>query len=820
MSVTHIFSLPSISCVNCVRPIETGLRALTSITIDSLSVDIVEKKLTIVVADPHHNSINAHELICKELDSLGVEYREIKSAEINKKLIEKNIFLHWVLGGLGIASGITILALSMFVSMPIIGSIIIAAISVPLTLILGASSYKEATVNLFKTRALTMDILFLLSTITVISISLASFFFPGLPMMFDAGLLIFGFRHIGYAIEASIQKAIGLGKNFKDRLPREVIVVRDLAFEKNLLKDIKIGEIILVQPGEIIPLDGICEDDDGLIFDTIRSGSNLPRSVVKEEVVLAGMTVAQGGKPMRILVKADVNTSYLSRLDEKIARAIHQKAAIETATNKILQYFIPTVILFSLISALIIGNFFSIGFAVQCAAAVLVAACPCTLGFITPLALKIGMNKAAEYGVSFDSAKKLEEARDIDSVVFDLNGTITEGTPSVERYGVIKDSNLSKEDFFAYFSLMEEKSLHPVGKAIRAFTNDQVKTKTKLWQFNMVTPSLNSGLSAIINNKIFTLGNQSMMEACGIDTALVLDTLKLKDEDSIIYLACEKQVVGFMLLQDKIRPNAIATINALKTMGKKVYLCTGADEATAKRYGSLLGISPSNIQAGCPGSALNDETMDKETFIKGLMQKGRRVAFVGDGPNDALAIAASNFGIAVKSIGGDEITESHAGAIINSGSLMPVANAFAVASETVANIKQNLIFSLCYNIGAMLVASGLLLSVGIMLNPSVGVLLMIIQTSMILGNAYTFKQRKLEHLQHERGAEEPLKGSYRLFAENMPSLGVKMKTVASIDASQNQDYEFKTPWLLRQDRDNYIIPSQDPKSSYMPRAYH
>ena len=96
-------------------------------------------------------------------------------------------------------------------------------------------------------------------------------------MMFDAGLLIFGFRHIGYAIEASIQEAIGLGRNFKDRLPREVIVVRDLAFENNLLKDIKIGEIILVQPGEIIPLDGICEDDDGLIFDTIRSGSNLPR---------------------------------------------------------------------------------------------------------------------------------------------------------------------------------------------------------------------------------------------------------------------------------------------------------------------------------------------------------------------------------------------------------------------------------------------------------------------------------------------------------------------------------------------------------------
>ena len=817
MAVTYVFSLPSISCVNCVIPIERALRALTSINIDSLSVDIVEKKLTLVVAESPDDSINVRQLLCQELDSLGVEYIEIKNIEVNNKLIKKNLFLHWALGSLGIVSGITILALTMLFSMPFLGSILIAAISVPLTLMLGASSYKEATVNLFKTRALTMDILFLLSTITVISISLAAFFVPGLPMMFDAGLLIFGFRHIGYAIEASIQQAIGLGKNFKDRLPREVRVAHDLTFEKKLLENIKIGEVILVQPGDIIPLDGIFEDDDGFIFDTIRSGSNLHRSPVKGEVALAGMTVAEGSKPMRILVRADVNKSYLARLDEKIARAIHEKAPLETATNKILQYFIPGVITFSLISALIISHYFSIGVAIQCAAAVLVSACPCTLGFITPLALKIGMNKAAEHGVSFESAKKLEEARDIDSVVFDLNGTITEGMPSVRRYEVLKDSNLSKEDFFAYFSLLEEKSSHPIGRAIRAFTNGQVKTESNLWQFNLVTQSSNSGLSAIINNQLFTLGNQNMMDAAGIDTTLISDNIKSEDEDSIIYLACEKRVVGYLVLQDKIRPNAIATINALKAMGKNIYLCTGADEDTAKRYGSKLGISHSNIQAGCPGSAISSEIMDKETFIKNLIQKGKRVAFVGDGPNDALAIAASNFGIAIKSIGGDEITENQAGAIINSGTLMPVANVFAVASETVSNIKQNLIFSLSYNIGAMLFSSGLLLSAGLMLNPSIGVLLMIIQTSMILGNAYNFKQRKLEHLQYELDVEEPLQGSYQLVAENMPLHEVKMKVAASITTPENQNsYSLTSPHFYRRKLPRYdggiyakLMPSRD-----------
>ncbi len=793
MSTTFCFSLPGIHCVNCVKPIESALSECTSIHIENFAVELIEKKLTVIVADDTRSTQEIRRLLQRVLGDVGVDYVDIDSpntlcqrsmqAEDNASLailpsakqssfsLKKFFRSHWFLGFIGTASGIALLVLSLVSgALPFIASLSIAVLSVPLTLVLGAGSYKDAAIKLFKTRALTMDLLFAISTLTAITVSVAAFFFPWLPMMFEAGLLIFGFRHIGFGIEESIKQAMGLGVTFKDRLPLAVDVVLDKSLEKRRLQEIKPEDILFIKPGDIIPVDGLCDMDEGTISDTIVTGSMLPRPITQGERLLAGMSVPEGSRSMRMRVTAAAKDSYLAQLDATIARANYEKAPLETATNKILQYFIPIVILFAILSAIIVGSFSPLSLAIQCAVAVLASACPCTLGFITPLAVKIGMNKAAAHGVRFKSAKTLQEAEQIDSVVFDLNGTLTEGVPAVRTYGVAGDATISAHEMLAYFSILENDSLHPMAKAICTFIKEQdITPPLGLQMTNLDQTSHHSGITADINHEQYTLGNQTMMDDTGIDTQQIQDSLHVDTGDTVIYLARVGKVIGYMVLADRLRSNARHAVDSLKSMGKQVYLCTGADEATARRYAAMLGISPANTRAGCVGAAVQGADRDKKAYIEELKQQGHRVAFVGDGPNDAVAIAASHFGIAVESFGGDEMTQQEAGAVIQGGSLLPVVSAFAVAKQTVTNIKQNLLMSLGYNTVTMLVAGGLLLAIGFTLNPGIGVALMILQTSLILYNAYRFQQQKLEHLQQTTSVQGYPTSSYRRLKASMPA---------------------------------------------------
>jgi P-type Cu2+ transporter len=757
---TYYFSLPGITCVNCVRPIEYQLKRCGNIK--NYAVDLVDKTLTVTVEDDKLSALAVRQLVHTLLDEIGVEYKDITPAP------------HWALGIAGTIAGLALLAVMLLMSpLPLIALISIASLAIPLTLILGWTSYKDAAKKLFKARTLTMDTLFAISTLTVIAVSVAAFFFPWLPMMFDAGLLIFGFRHIGLGIEDSIKQKMGLSAKFQHRLPKEVVI--EGGVEKKSLDTIKVNDILLIKPGEIIPVDAIYDGDESAIFDTIVTGSTLPRRVVKGEQLLAGMSVALDGKPLRIRVTAATEDSYLSRLDKNIAQANLEKSPIETATNKVLQYFIPGVIILAIIAALVIGNFFSIALAVQCATTILVSACPCTLGFITPLAVRIGMNKGAEHGVRFKSAKTLQEAEQMDRIVFDLNGTLTIGIPTVVEHKVAPDAALSLDDLLAYFAAIEQSSEHPIAKSICEFVTKRPIVAPAAWVIED-QQSHPSGRTAKINGQLYTVGNQSMMDASGIDTTALPCAEHLKAGESIIYLAQDKKVMGYLILEDKLRPDAKHVVATLQSMGKGLYICTGADAATANRYAAMLGIAPEHVCADCVGSVTGGSRRDKKTFIRQLQQKREddseqkyRVAMVGDAANDAEAIATSDFGIAVQSLHGDEVTQQQAGAIIQSGSLLPVASTFAIAKQTVSNIKQNLWMSLGYNAAVVLVVGGLLLAVGMTLNPGIGVALMILQTSLILYSAYRFKQQKLAHLQHAPAMEGASGDSYSYLVANMLS---------------------------------------------------
>lgn len=804
MSKPYVFYISGMSCVSCSNGIESFLKTSDSIEIQSFHVDFTTadpKKTTIILNEIEHSGENDHQTRWLKLHALieeigyqceSYEYPTAKEQPApetpnskteltsNKSddtldyiitMGKKILTSHWFLGALGCITGIGLLVLSLTLgALPLIAMIPIAGLSVLLTLALGARSYHEAWKKLVNAQTLTMDTLFAVSTISVLVVSLTSFFIPWLPMMFEAGLLIYGFRHIGIAIEETIKEKISSAQ-FQDRAPRQVKLLTPQGIKDAPLEQIKPDDILIIHPGDLIPLDGYC-DNDSIIYNTIITGAILPRHFRSGEKVLAGMRLAEDAPTLRLRVLRPTKQSYLARLDEGISQSINEKAPLEIKTGQLLSYFIPAVITLAVASGIIIGLFFPAAIAIQCAISVLVSACPCTLGLIIPLAVKTGIHKAAEHGVQFKNSKVLQEAEQIDTIVFDLNGTLTTGVPVVKHYSVFDNSGYSPDQFLSICSALEEQSVHPVGKSIHYFSRQNSSHKIAVSKPN---DSHHSGIFGSINGKDYTIGSRSLMNAIDISTSSVEGNLELAAGDSLVFLAEETKLIGYIIITDPLRKDAIKTIKTLTDMGKEIHLCTGADEKTAQRYAAALGIN--KIYANSVPTERKHGDRSKPAYIKWLKSKGHKVAMVGDAGNDALALAASDLGIAVLSQDSDELTQQNAGAIIHSGNLLPIISTFAISEQTVSNIKQNLVFSLGYNLAAVLVAGGLLIAIGITLNPAVGVALMAIQASLILLNVYRFKEQSLEHVQNDAKeealpAEEP-NSSHERIKKHTPTMQAK-----------------------------------------------
>ncbi|PWY54691.1 heavy metal translocating P-type ATPase [Legionella qingyii] len=763
---TYTFYVDGMTCISCSKTLENYLKEKLEGRFKGFHVDVTtpDPKRAIITLEEDQEHDDPYEVwtevkgyidelfSCREFGYRPIneepsEEAQVKNQQPNNLEKAKSFFTsHWFLGGVGCVSGLVVLIICLATSglpLAVMGSL--AVFSTLLTLILGANSYYDAWIKLTKAKTLTMDSLFALSTASILVVSFASLFVPWLPMMFEAGLLIYGFRHIGIAIEETIKEKIGTAK-FQDRAPKSVRKKANQDFDEIKIDKINVNDVIIVYPGEIIPLDGICEDES-LIYKTIDTGAILPQYFPPHTEVLAGMRLADNEKPLAIRVTKIQSESYLARLDKAIEISALEKAPIEIKTGQLLTYFIPAVIALAAASGVIIGVFFPAAVAIQCAVSVLVSACPCTLGLITPLAVKTGMHKAAEHGVQFKSAKILQQAEQIDTVIFDLNGTLTTGVPSVRELYLFEESNLSEIEFLSYCAALEKESSHPIGKAIYSFAN-QVEIKNV--EANLLDHTHHSGISGMIKNKDYVIGSMTVMKEKGIEIPLNFKHPNLQAGDQIVYVARNKVAIGFLVITDPLRDDAYCTIRALKAIGKKICLCTGADEETAHRYAQALGIE--TVYANCVASSLkrNENHLSKTSHIKALRRKGHKVAMIGDAGNDTPAITASDLGIAVVSDGSDILTQQAAGIVIHNGALLSIASAFAVSKQTVSNINQNLVMSLIYNLGSILVSGGLLVAIGLTLNPVVGVALMIFQACMILMNVYRFKQQPLEHLQQEK----------------------------------------------------------------------
>ncbi|MBL7481378.1 heavy metal translocating P-type ATPase [Legionella bononiensis] len=639
---------------------------------------------------------------------------------------------HWLKATLGLIWGIGLLVISIAsFNIPMMAYYVITGLTTLMTFYLGRSVYESAWHTLQSLKWDTTT-LYAISTLTIVGVSIASMFVPGLPMMFEAAPLVLGFWHLGEGIEHTLIGKINKKLDVRDCVPPLVLL------KGNPDKDISVkqlipNDMIVVKKGEVIPVDGVVTEET-LLYTTRVDGSPHLRMFKPGDVVKSGMRLADHIPSLELRVTKTYQNSYLSLIAKNINKANHEKAPVELFADQVLYYFIPGLLGVALVSGIVIGSLFTPALAIQCVISVLVSACPCALSLITPMAVKIGMKKASEQGIHFNNGKALQAASDIDTVVFDLNGTLTEGKIAVESM------RISDENYLSHVALLEDQSDHPAAKIIKSYIQNKGIIPSESLEITSIDKSHHSGIKGIINGETFIIGNKDMLVANEITQ---FDEPYDNPDNGSVYIVRGTTVIGQIALTDPLRPDAVATVNQLKRLGKTVHICTGADRASAEQYAALLGIPKANISANTVGAITKPGEQSKTSYIQQLQAKGHKVAMVGDAANDITAIAYSDIGIAVKSSIGDTVTEQHAGIVVQQGLLFPIATAFDVAKKTKDNIFQNLFVSLAYNSGITLVAAGLFVAIGFALNPVLGVALMVLESTIVLANLYRFKQQDI-----------------------------------------------------------------------------
>lgn len=673
---------------------------------------------------------------------------------------------HWLKAGIGLVFGIGLLALSFFtLNIPLIAYYIITGLSSIVTLFLGYKVY-QAAFDAIRKQKWDMATLYTISTLSIIGISIASIFIPGLPLMLESAPLILGFWHLGEAIEHSLINEINSNLDVRTSAP-SFVVLKGNPDQTVPVSRIIPNDIIKVKGGDVIALDGVLLQP-AQIYKTCDNGTPFSSRLEAGAKIKAGMRLSENMSEIEIRVNQTYQNSYLSLLAKSINNAHKEKAPIEEFANKILKYFVPTLLIISVISGITIGLLFPPALAIQCVVSVLVSACPCALSLITPLAVKIGMRKSAEKRVHFKDGKTLQATADIDTIVFDLNGTLTQGKPAIEHI------NVDDEELYDHVALLESKSGNSIAKKIQEYLNHHHYITNTSLDLTAVDDSHHSGIKGTINGESFIIGSVDILHANGIT---YIKAPYNNPDNGNIYIARNSQVVGQIALFDPLRHEAATTINRLKALGKNIHMCTGADKITAQRFAALIGIPQDNICAGVAGVSNLPEETSKVSYIKQLKAKGCKVAMVGDSINDVGAVGNADIGIAIKSNIGSIHTQNEAKIIIEDDLLFPVVTAFDVAKKTKQNIYQNLFISLTYNTTVTLIAAGLFIALGFALNPTIGIVLMILESVVILSNLYRLKQQSTVCLE----------SNMQHAANDEPSVTTTAQILNSLDCAHTTD---------------------------------
>lgn len=510
---------------------------------------------------------------------------------------------------------------------------------------------------------------------------------------------------------------------------KEATVIRDGVEQAVAIEDVRVGDLILVKPGEKIPVDGSVVSGHSAIDESMLTGESIPVEKATEDKVYGASINGQGALTIRAEKVGD--ETLLAQIIKLVEDAQQTKAPIAKIADKVAGVFVPTVIVIALVTFifwyLIMGQTFV--FALQVAIAVLVIACPCALGLATPTAIMVGTGRGAENGILYKRGDTLENAHHLDTIVFDKTGTITQGKPQVVDIFAYQGD---KDKLLAQVASIEKLSEHPLSQAIVEKASADKLALTEVTQFKSLT---GFGLQADIDGQTVYVGNRKLMEKYQVDLTTSQEAVLAATQkgQTPIYISANAQLLGLITVADLLKVDSKETVAKLQEKGIDVVMLTGDNSKTAQAIAKQAGIK--NVIS----EVLPDQ---KSQAIQDLQSQGKMVAMVGDGINDAPALAVADIGIAVGS--GTDIAIESADIILMKPEISDVLKALSISRLTIKIIKENLFWAFIYNILAIPVAMGVLyLFGGPLLNPMIAGLAMGFSSVSVVLNALRLKYIKL-----------------------------------------------------------------------------
>jgi len=724
-----MFTIPDMGSQHCAGIVEKSLRRVKGVT--NVKINLLLNNAEIYFDKKETNT----EALLNAVKKAGytphiVEGKDIDKEEKDKEMrdLKKRFIISFLFS-------IPLLYLSMgyLIGLPIIplrelqNGILQLALATPI-MIAGLHIFSSGIRSL-KNLTPNMDALILIGVGAAFVYSFASVFFIEGEYYFEVAGLLVTFILLGKYLEAVAKgKTSAAIKKLMGLQPKTAIVIRRGKEMKIAIEDVIVGDIVIVKPGQKIPVDGIVASGHSSVDESMITGESIPVEKKKRDIVI-GATINKTGSFQFKATKVGSETA-LAQIIKLVQEAQGSKAPIQRLADQVSAYFVPAVVIIAVIS-FIVWYFLGMGFAFALTifVAVLIIACPCALGLATPTAVMVGTGLGAEHGILIKSADALETAHKLDTIVFDKTGTLTKGEPEVTDIVVI--NGFKEKEVLLYAAIAEKNSEHPLGEAI---VNKAKQQKIKIADPKKFQSITGKGIEALYKNKNIYLGNNKLFSSKNISVkSLEKQKQNLeKHGKTVMIISINKKAAGLIAVADTLKEQSVNAISALKKMGIETAMLTGDNKTTGEAIGRQVGIDTVFAEV---------LPKDKAAYIKKLQKKGKKVAMVGDGINDAPALTQADIGIAIGS--GTDVAMESGNIVLVKDDLRDVVLAIDLSGYTMKKIKQNLFWAFFYNIVGIPVAAGVLYPfTGWLLSPIIAGAAMAFSSVSVVSNSLLMKRYK------------------------------------------------------------------------------
>ncbi|EJD6082282.1 MULTISPECIES: copper-exporting P-type ATPase CopA [Providencia] len=720
--------LDGMTCASCVSKVQKALNSVPGV--ENARVNLAERSALVTGTAVPEDLINA---VIKAGYGAEIIQDEAKRRERQQEVAQGNMRRFRWQSALALALGIPVMVWGMMGDNMVLTEqnhtiwLTIGLLTLAVMVFAGGHFYRNAWQSL-KNGSATMDTLVALGTgaawLYSIVVNIWPEWFPDQArhLYYEASAMIIGLINLGHALEQRArQRSSKALERLLDLTPPTARVVTEQGEVDMPLEQVTKGMVLRLATGDRVPVDGEIIEGEVWLDEAMLTGEPIPQQKSKGDQVHAGTVVQDGTVLFRAAAVGSQTT--LARIIYLVRQAQSSKPQIGQLADRISAVFVPIVVAIALISGAIwyfVGPAPQITYALVITTTVLIIACPCALGLATPMSIISGVGRAAEFGVLVRDADALQQASELDTIVFDKTGTLTEGMPQVTDIHVF--NGYEQDTALQLAASLENGSNHPLARAVLARakgltlpTNEQFRTLAGL------------GVSAIINGQTILLGNQKLLTQNNIDTRDIEETLHQQATQGVtpVMLAVDGKVAALLSIRDPLREDSISALSRLHKQGFRLVMLTGDNPVTANAIAKEAGID--EVIAGVMPDG-------KSAAIEALQAKGHKVAMVGDGINDAPALARADVGIAMG--GGSDIAIETASITLMRQSLHGVADAVSISKGTLRNMKQNLFGAFVYNTLGIPIAAGILYPItGTLLNPVVAGAAMALSSITVVSNA-------------------------------------------------------------------------------------